>query len=148
VLERLSKQSGKGTLKFDAGAEAAINAAHWPGNVRELINTIKRATILCEPPSVTTEDLGLSPASTVTVSDIENAGNGGYRPTESVNGIPLINGRLPTVDVMETMLIVQALRQAHGNVSMAAKLIGLNRGALRYRIERLNLESAVEDSAS
>lgn len=148
VLDRLSKQSGKGTLHFDSGAEAAINASHWPGNVRELINTIKRATILCEPPVVTTEDLGLSPASVVSMADIDGASGATMRPTESVNGIPLINGRLPSIDEMETMLIVQALRQAHGNVSMAAKLIGLNRGALRYRIERLNLESAVEESSS
>lgn len=149
ALERIRKQQGKDALRFDDGAAAAILACPWPGNVRELVNAVKRASILCEPPEMTTEDLGLMHAPVVAASAV--AGERGVAPavpTESVNGVPLINGRLPTIDEMETMLIVQALRQAHGNVSMAAKLIGLNRGALRYRIDRLKLDYAVTESSA
>ncbi|MFM9958045.1 MAG: sigma-54-dependent transcriptional regulator [Phycisphaerales bacterium] len=148
TLERMAKQQGKPGLKFEAAAEAAIGAANWPGNVRELINAVKRATILCEPPVVNAEDMGLTAPSYVSMADLDPAREPHLRSTESVNGIPLLSGRLPTVDEMETMLIKQALRQAHGNVSMAAKLIGLNRGALRYRIDRLNLSSAVEEAST
>lgn len=148
ILERMSKQQGKGSLRFDAAAEAAIAGNPWPGNVRELINAVKRATILCEPPDVTAEDLGLTAPTMVPMADLDPAKAPHLHSTESVNGIPLLGGRLPTVDEMETMLIKQALRQAHGNVSLAAKLIGLNRGALRYRIDRLNLSSAVEEAST
>lgn len=148
ILERMAKQQGKGSLRFDAGAEAAIAGNSWPGNVRELINAVKRATILCEPPDVTAEDLGLTAPSMVPMASLDPAREPHLHSTESVNGVPLLGGRLPTVDEMETMLIKQALRQAHGNVSLAAKLIGLNRGALRYRIDRLNLSSAVEEAST
>lgn len=147
MLDRLSRQQGKPGLTLDASAEAAINAHPWPGNVRELINALKRATMMCEPPNVSSEDLGLVPAVSVPMAALDSQRDDRLRPTESVNGIPLLNGRLPSIDQMESMLITQALRQAHGNVSLAAKLIGLNRGALRYRIERLGLTAKVEEAS-
>ena len=153
MLERHGKQQGKPGLTLDAGAEEAIRRHSWPGNVRELINAVKRASILCDPPNVTAEDLGLHDAIFSSVSSTDEFGHESKHPhaqvpSESVNGIPLVNGRLPSVDDMEKMLIIQALRQANGNVSSAAKLIGLNRGALRYRIERLGLESKVREPSA
>jgi DNA-binding protein Fis len=46
-----------------------------------------------------------------------------------------------TLAEVERRLILAALENTRGNVSLAAKLLGINRGALRYRIERHGLES-------
>ncbi len=147
MLQRLGRHQGKGELRLDSSAVAAINAHTWPGNVRELVNAVKRASILCEPPIATAEDLGLAGDARAGAEVFVGQSTSGL-PLETADGIPLINGRLPSVDDLEKMLITKALRQARGNVSMAAKLIGLNRGALRYRIERLGLESQVQESST
>jgi len=54
------------------------------------------------------------------------------------------NGLHSAADV-ERELIVQALRHERGNVSRAARLIGMQRSSLRYRIERYNLHDFIEE---
>jgi transcriptional regulator with GAF, ATPase, and Fis domain len=49
---------------------------------------------------------------------------------------------------VERELIVQALHKTHGNVSRAAKLIGMQRSSLRYRIDRFGLHELVQEIAA
>jgi DNA-binding NtrC family response regulator len=52
------------------------------------------------------------------------------------------------VEDVERELIIQALRRTRGNVSKAAKLIGMQRSSLRYRIDRFGLQELVQEIAS
>jgi DNA-binding protein Fis len=52
-----------------------------------------------------------------------------------------------TADEVEKTLLMQALNYTKGNVSRAAKLIGMQRSSLRYRIERYNLDRYVTEAA-
>lgn len=87
----------------------------WPGNIRELEHAIERAVLMAPGGSVRTADLGLR------------------APSES-------GGRLEDMSLedVEALLVRKAMAR-HGNVSAAAKALGLSRSALYRRLERYKL---------
>jgi transcriptional regulator of acetoin/glycerol metabolism len=88
----------------------------WPGNVRELEHTLERAVLMCRGTEVERADLGLD-------SLRQHALNLEDLSLESV----------------EAILIRKALQRSHGNVSQAAEVLGLSRGALYRRMEKHGL---------
>jgi DNA-binding NtrC family response regulator len=102
--------------KFHADAMRALLGYGWPGNVRELAHAVERAVLLAEADTVRTVDLNLRPP-----------GDG--------------PGRLEdlSLEEVERVLIQKALARAAGNVSTAAKALGLSRSALYRRLERHGL---------
>ena len=106
---------------FTPDAEDAIRAYSWPGNVRELKHLLGRAVLLNQEPKISQRNLGLPVATAAApVLALENS-----------DGI--------TLDQAEKTLITSALKQAHGNVSKAARLLGVTRMAMRYRMEKHGL---------
>jgi len=150
VLERLSKSQPGRALRLSDGARTALRAHHWPGNVRELINVVKRAAIMSPHGTIRADDLVIeagarAPAGTCPTSDPKAAAP--VVPGVSVNGSDVHFGaNLPSFDHLERTLILEALKRADGNVSLAAKMIGLQRGALRYRLDRLGLNQSGKDN--
>jgi two-component system response regulator AtoC len=150
TLARLADAHGRHNLTLTEDALEAIRAYRWPGNVRELVNAVKRAVILADGPTITACDLWLDHAGAgATSADI---GGPDALPrlqaidANTAGSLRFDFGRGPvTIDEVERQLLREALRHARGNVSKAARLVGLNRGALRYRIERLSLEGAVAE---
>ncbi|HTS38758.1 MAG TPA: sigma-54 dependent transcriptional regulator [Candidatus Solibacter sp.] len=101
---------------------------HWPGNVRELQNIVERACALAKGNSLEVGDIHLDtrPA---------KAGNGG-------------GGFLPdgmTLEQWEDEMVQEALRRANGNKSQAARLLGLSRNALRYRLSKIGIADEEKD---
>ena len=98
-------------------------AYDWPGNVRELESVIERALLLGESELIGPGDL---PATV-------RAGASAPRGTPDLeipdSGIDL--------EALERSLIIKALEKAGGNVSRAARLLGLSRRTLQYRIEKI-----------
>jgi len=95
---------------------------HWPGNVRELQNIIERACALAKGPVLEAVDIHLD-----------------SRPAKTTNGG---SGFLPegmTLEHWEDEMIQEALRRANGNKSQAARLLGLSRNALRYRLSKIGI---------
>jgi DNA-binding NtrC family response regulator len=139
MLDRFARRYGREKMRLTDAAERAIRSHVWPGNVRELTNAVQRAAMLSESTDVSAGDLGLA-----------SSGAGGHTTPASTPGGRLVfdfeNG-IHTADEVEKLLIQQALEYTKGNVSRAAKLIGLQRSSLRYRIERYQLDPyAVEVS--
>ena len=100
---------------------------HWPGNVRELQNIVERACALSKGPLLQVEDIHLD-----------------LRPTKAANGA---GGFLPegmTLEQWEDEMVQEALRRAHGNKSQAARLLGLSRNALRYRLSKIGVADEPE----
>jgi two-component system NtrC family response regulator len=106
----------------------------WPGNVRELKNALERATILCEGGLITAAHLPIS------VSQREP----GAPRSVSPGAIP--PGGFPPqgvdLDAMERSYVEQALKQAAGNKSRAAKLLGLTRAQLYSRLEKYGITAS------
>ncbi len=95
---------------------------HWPGNVRELQNILERACALAKGTVIEPADIHLD-----------------LRPSKVVNGA---GGFLPegmTLEHWEDEMIREALRRANGNKSQAARLLGLSRNALRYRLSKIGI---------
>jgi DNA-binding NtrC family response regulator len=115
-LERHAQRYGKKLAGFEPDAVAAMTAHAWPGNVRELDHAVERAVLLARGDEVRAEDLGLGPgaASRSTLDQL-------------------------TLDEVERELIKRALKRCDGNVSEAAKALGLSRSALYRRLERHGL---------
>jgi DNA-binding NtrC family response regulator len=116
-LARHAQRYGKEAAAFTAEAMRALLAHPWPGNVRELDHAVERAVLLARGDEVGAAELALTPA----LAD-------GAPPLEQ---LPL--------DEVERELIRRALRRHDGNVSEAAKALGLSRSALYRRLERHGL---------
>lgn len=108
----------------EAGMEK-LTAYHWPGNVRELENVIERSLVMCTGTQLDAKDIHLEDAP---------------RRRET-NGAPAFLPEGMTLDQYEQELIREALRRADGNKSQAARLLGLTRNALRYRLAQMGLEA-------
>ncbi|MBI4462554.1 MAG: sigma-54-dependent Fis family transcriptional regulator [Acidobacteria bacterium] len=116
----------------------------WPGNVRELKNAIERAMILEEGKNLTPSYLPIRVTSPHT-SPLTSAGDdsgGAWTTTPDGRRIPLweIPAGGTRLDEVERMLVEQALKQAHGNQSQAARLLDISRDALRYKMKKFRLE--------
>ena len=150
MLERFCREYRRPDMTFSIQAAAAMKHHAWPGNVRELINAVQRAVMLSEKKEITPADLGLNGQAARKIAEPRSAT---IAPAD-----PAAHGRTPihfdfehwsySAEDVERELIVQALQRVKGNVSKAAKLIGMNRSSLRYRIERGGLEDYVKEISS
>ncbi len=118
-------QYGIAAPRLSGAARAALRTYRWPGNVRELANVMERAVLLVEGGILEPHDLALLPA--------PQEGAPEFRVTFPPGGIVWAD--------LERSLIEQALVQSGRNQVRAAKLLGLSRDALRYRMEKYGIAS-------
>jgi DNA-binding NtrC family response regulator len=111
-------------------AQAAIAAHGWSGNVRELANTMERVVLLSDADPVEPEDLGLT-------GGTESGGRVTVAPSGAVQ-IEFPDQGL-SLEAVERALLVAALDKAGGNQSRAARLLGVSRDTLRYRMDKFGL---------
>jgi len=107
----------------------------WPGNIRELKNVIERVMILGEKPWLDLTDLPEELVQHAGLSEEpeEHGESAAARmpPPSPANGTSLRD--------MERTLVAQALERAEGNQSQAARLLGISRDALRYKMKKFGL---------
>ena len=126
-LARFSKDSGREIRGIKPAAVQLLLGHYWPGNVRELQNVIERACALAPGPDLDVSDIQLdSPRNRA------NAGGDRFLP----DGM--------TLDQWEDEMIREALKRASGNKSQAARLLGLSRNALRYRLSKIGIDDENE----
>ncbi len=107
-MAQYNKEHGRSIRGFSAEALAVLETHPWPGNVRELENRIKRAVIMAEGNRITPVDLDLAD------------------PEEIPDVVSLAKAR----EEVERREIPRALSRAEGNISQAAKLLGISRPTL------------------
>lgn len=108
---------------FSDAAMAKLVSYEWPGNVRELENVVERSMVLCSASQLDADDIKLDLA----------------RPRPPQTGAFLPEGM--SLDQFEQSIIREALNRAGGNKSQAARLLGITRNALRYRLSQMGLEA-------
>src|SRR6202142_379677 len=121
-VSRFSGESGKPVEGITPEAMQILVNYHWPGNVRELQNIVERACALAKGSVLEPADIHLD-----------------VRPAKVSNGTA---GFLPegmTLEQWEDEMVQEALRRANGNKSQAARLWGLSRNALRYRLSKIGI---------
>jgi DNA-binding NtrC family response regulator len=115
-LRRHAQRYRKPVESLEPEALRALLAHPWPGNVRELDHVLERAVLMARGTALEAGDLGLRTSS------------GGAPALEQM-----------TLDEVERVLIQKALARHGGNVSDAARTLGLSRSALYRRLERHGL---------
>jgi len=114
-MRQLARKYRMPERTFAEAAVQALEAHPWPGNVRELSHTIERAIILADGDEIDAVSLGLGRAMSV---------------------VPAADFNLET---NERRLVTEALNASAGNISHAAKVLGITRAALYRRIEKFGL---------
>jgi len=113
---------GLPATRFAADAQTALGRYAWPGNVRELKHLIERVVLLSGGGQVNTDALMLpTPGATATAP---------------ADGAAL---DLLTLDQAERLLIERALARSSNNVSEAARMLGVTRMVMRYRMKKYGL---------
>ncbi len=125
-IEHYNREFKKNTLGASRAAMQALSEYSWPGNVRELRNLIERVMIL-ENKEV------------IDVGDIPREILGIQKQADIEQNFALPPGGV-VLEEVERSLIEQALKRAGGNQSRAARLLGLTRDTLRYRLKKFGLD--------
>ncbi|MDI6783955.1 MAG: sigma-54 dependent transcriptional regulator, partial [bacterium] len=124
-LQKYARQYGKQITGFTPDAEKILLNYSWPGNVRELENTLERSVLLVEAQLIPADSLSLL----------------GSAPTDRSKA--LAQFRIPPEGIslkeVEKQLILQALEMSHWIQKDAAKLLGLSRRSMNYRIEQYGI---------
>jgi DNA-binding NtrC family response regulator len=130
-IARFAHESGKPITGITPAALKLLMDFHWPGNVRELENIIERAMALSTGTVIDVADIRLD----IAVSSPTAAAASGLAtfPPEGV-----------TLEQFEDEIIREAVHRAKGNKSQAARLLGLSRNALRYRLSKLGVPDEEE----
>lgn len=116
---------------FSDSAKQLICTYHWPGNIRELKNSIERAVILEPGEQITASSLGLgtqngpvpAPASHTILQEVVPI------PEDGMD----LQGHMEEI---ERRYLEEALARCRGNQSQAAKMLGMTRDILRYRLKK------------
>jgi two-component system NtrC family response regulator len=129
LARRFLEQFGEPEVTIEPEAMEALSGREWPGNVRELENTIERALALrAEPERITAADLRITGSN----ADTAERGNGALFevPDEGL-----------VLDDVEKKLIQSALRKTDGNQTHAARLLGITRQTLIYRMQKHGIQA-------
>lgn len=120
-MKKYGDKYAKGNLELDRSAERKLLQYHYPGNVRELQYSIERAIIMAEYSTLTADDILFSP--------LESSGD-----DLVATGHAQLN-----LGEMEKHTIMMVVEKHNGNISKAAKELGITRTALYRRLEKYNI---------
>ena len=126
-------------MSFDRPAEAMLRQHRWPGNVRELRNLIEQAVLLAPGPVIDGAHLNLCSPLTFL-----NEGEPAHAALDGAAEFPNEGVQLAAV---ERDLLLRALSHTAWNVAKAARLLGLSRDTLRYRIDKFELAAPAKAPA-
>jgi DNA-binding NtrC family response regulator len=135
-LDYFNQEFRKNTTHVDPEAMDCLMAYNWPGNIRELRNFVERVMILETKECIELKDLPRA------MREGEDATVAGQAANNGSMTIPV--GSM-TLEEMEREAIVRALEQVSHNQVRAAKLLGISRDTLRYRMKKFGLLEGVRD---
>jgi DNA-binding NtrC family response regulator len=138
-LRHFCKANEKPLLELTADAMNALLVYDWPGNVRELRTAIEHGVVMASGPKITVRDLPMAVRQAASASL-----PGGISATKA------FGERLNPLDLHESerKLILQALTATRGNVTAAAKRLGISRRTLHRKINEMNAEKSETDSVA
>jgi DNA-binding NtrC family response regulator len=122
-IRRYNREFGKRIQGLTPEAIIALRAYRWPGNVRELQNVVERSVVLVDGPLIGVEDLPLE----------LSLGAPGATETDV---LPLNEAS----DRFERQIVLRTLDRVNGNVSEAARMLGLHRNSLKAKLDRWKID--------
>ena len=137
-LRHFCQANDKPLLDLTADAMNAFLTYDWPGNVRELRTAIEHGVVMATGPKITLRDLPMAVRQAAGVSLPR-----GISPAKA------FGEKMNPLDLQETerKLVLQALATTRGNVTAAAKKLGISRRTLHRKINEMNAEKSETDAA-
>jgi len=126
LLARSSARSGRPAKGWSPEAVAKLLTYPWPGNIGELASVVERAALLCNEPVV-------GPAF-VSLGDLKAT------PSRSPSTAPPAIDLPGQLDHMERRELCAALERCGGNKAEVARMLGIQRTTLYYRLKRLGID--------
>jgi DNA-binding NtrC family response regulator len=124
-LERFAEKYHRPLMGITPEAAEILESQNWNGNIRELQNVIERAVILSEAKNLSAKDL-----------QIESSARSPRMTNEGISA----NGTLKAADESEEeRLIHDAMERTGGNISAAAKILGVSRPTLYAKLKKYGL---------
>src|SRR3989475_11880143 len=138
-LRHFCKANEKPLLELAPDAMDALLAYNWPGNVRELRTAIEHGVVMTTGPKITLRDLP---------SAVRQAA--GATLPRGISPANAFGPKSSPLDLRETekKLILQALATTNGNVTAAAKKLGISRRTLHRKINEMNLAKESDRTAN
>jgi DNA-binding NtrC family response regulator len=129
-IRRYNHECNKRIEALTPDALAALGAYAWPGNVRELQNIVERTVVLVDGPLISAADLPLD----LTISPARP----GAAPGPDKRRVDLNEAS----DRFERLIVQRVLEDTRGNVSEAARVLGLHRNSLKVKLARWKISDA------
>ena len=138
-LRHFCKANEKSLVDLTADAMDALLTYNWPGNVRELRTAIEHGVVMATGPKITVRDLPMAPRQAA-----------GTVLPRGISAAKAFGEKSSPLDIRETekKLIMQALAATNGNVTAAAKKLGISRRTLHRKINEMNVAKSQADAAS
>jgi DNA-binding NtrC family response regulator len=130
-LKRFAEKYHRPLTGIAPEAAELLKTQRWSGNIRELQNCVEKAVILSEGTVLTVKDLQIDARSG---SGMTGNGSG---MTEIVT--PGLTGGLPRSGAEEERLVREAMERCHGNISAAAKALGVSRPTLYAKLKKYDI---------
>ncbi|PIE70944.1 MAG: sigma-54-dependent Fis family transcriptional regulator [Deltaproteobacteria bacterium] len=141
--KRFALEYGQPVCHISEGAMARLRSCAWPGNVRELENCIRRAVLLSTGNLIAEGNLLIPDPPSQPVPDAVSPDHAMRRLNAALESVVPDILRLPgpdlharVIDVVEAVLIRQALNACGGNQVHAARMLGISRNTLRHRLKK------------
>ena len=153
-LGQHARRVGKSVTHLDDSAVEAMVAYDWPGNIRELENALQRAVVLAEGPAVTLDDLPGEirrgsrrrvKAGAIPVREMASAASTSMPPSAPLQTWEAPGGSEPfddldeEVEAYERRRLIDAMTDAQGNKSEAARLLGMPRSTFFSKLKKHGL---------
>jgi DNA-binding NtrC family response regulator len=129
------RRYGRSDMRFSDCALERIRKHLWLGNVRELRNAVEQAILSTPGDVIEEQNLGIVSVNQIN-ADMNVPAFDAYEMPDMATGLEPSVPAGGTLDEVERSLIGRALEQSQGNVTRAAKILGISRDTLRYRIEK------------
>jgi PAS domain S-box-containing protein len=132
LLETISKKLGRQDVPIlHPHTVEHLRWYQWPGNIRELRNVLERALILGKEKRILPEHIEAAGIVKTEITKEES------EPVLSISEAPSMKVQM---DQTKKRMIVEALHRTNGNVSKAARILGVSRDVLRHQIKTLSIE--------
>jgi len=128
-LDREAERQSRAAPELSRDAVEALLAHDWPGNVRELEQAVTAAVAISTEPVLRASDLGLSPRAIA--SDVD--------PFTEYFELPFAEAKARLVEEFERAMLTAALERSGGNISEAARQLGMHRQSLQQKLDQLGL---------
>ncbi|MBR5255490.1 MAG: sigma-54-dependent Fis family transcriptional regulator [Bacteroidales bacterium] len=136
-LERFAEKYHRSVSGLDPSAQAALSAGWWSGNIRELQNCIEKAVILSEGKVLTANDLQIDARSGSGMTGMSGSGMTGMSGMGMTNTV--IPGSTGNLSIDEETQVREAMARCNGNISAAAKLLGVSRPTMYAKLKKYGL---------